>query len=37
MTPRLHVLDISNPAAITLQKSLTSNAGGLPPRYTAWY
>jgi hypothetical protein len=36
-TPRLHVFDLSNPAAITLQSSVTTNAGGLPPRYTAWY
>jgi hypothetical protein len=36
-TPRLHVLDLSNPAAITLQTSLTTNAGGLPPRYVSWY
>jgi hypothetical protein len=35
--PRLHVFDLSNPAAITLQTSLTTSAGGLPPRYVSWY
>jgi hypothetical protein len=36
-TPRFHVLDISNPAMITVKTSLTTAAGGLPPRYAAWY
>ena len=36
-TPRFHVFDLSNPAMITLQTSLTTNAGGLPPRYASWY
>jgi len=36
-TPKFHMFDLSNPAMITLQSSLTTNAGGLPPRYAAWY
>ncbi len=36
-TPKVHILDLSNPAMITLQTSLTTNAGGLPPRYVSWY
>jgi hypothetical protein len=36
-TPKLHVLDLSTPASITVQSSVTTAAGGLPPRYTAWY
>jgi len=36
-TPKFHVFDLSNPAMITLQTSLTTNAGGLPPRYVSWY
>jgi hypothetical protein len=36
-TPKTHIFDVSNPAMITLQTSLTTSAGGLPPRYIAWY
>jgi hypothetical protein len=36
-TPRLHILDLSDPAMVTVQTSLTTNAGGLPPRYVSWY
>lgn len=35
-TPGLHIVDVSNPAMPAVQ-SLTSGAGGLPPRYLAWY
>jgi hypothetical protein len=35
--PKLHVFDLSNPAMVTLQTSLTTSAGGLPPRYLSWY
>jgi len=35
--PRFHVLDLSDPAAVKVQASLTTSAGGLPPRYVAWY
>jgi hypothetical protein len=35
--PRFHILDLSNPASVTVQTSLTTNAGGLPPRYVSWY
>jgi hypothetical protein len=36
-TPRFHILDLSNPGMVTVQTSLTTNAGGLPPRYVSWY
>jgi hypothetical protein len=36
-TPKTHIFDISNPAMINLWTSLTTSAGGLPPRYVAWY
>jgi hypothetical protein len=35
--PKFHIFDLSNPANITLQSSLTTSAAGLPPRYAAWY
>lgn len=35
--PRLHLFDLSNPAAPTLQRSVASSASGLPPRYLGWY
>jgi hypothetical protein len=35
--PRLQILDLSNPATVTVQSSLITNAGGLPPRYVSWY
>jgi hypothetical protein len=35
--PKLHIFDLANPAAISEQAALITNAGGLPPRYVSWY
>jgi hypothetical protein len=36
MMPRLHVFDVTMPAA-PVETSVTTNATGLPPRYVSWY
>jgi hypothetical protein len=35
--PKLHLFDLTDPGAPTLETSLTSSATGLPPKYLSWY